>query len=200
MVTNEGFVSASNGKVDSIVNLVIPESVSPLSLTTCSLHSYLLLSKGNDTLDDSMCPAQPDLTDEHVAPWVQKYATPIAERLNTLAPGANLSASDVSNLFALCAFDSVKGKFSKPKEVRASDVCGLFDEDEFWGFEYDQDLDKYYYTGCVFMRFGTTFSIRFSYNMAILIHIKIWEPARPGPRRRLRERTRRAPHALARQR
>ena len=97
-----------------------------------------------------MCPAQPDLTDEYVTPWETIYATPIADRLNTLAPGANLSASDVTNLFALCAFESVKGNFTEGEKVKESDVCGLFEDHEFEGFEYDQDLDKYYGTGFVF--------------------------------------------------
>ena len=96
----------------------------------------------NDTLDDKMCPnagssdAQTDL-------WSSTYAPPIADRLNTQAPGANLTASDISNLIPLCAFETVaKGTLSP--------FCPLFTAAEFAQYEYWSDLDKYYGTGYIF--------------------------------------------------
>ena len=94
-----------------------------------------------------MCPSAPDLSSTDVEPWETKYASPIAARLESIAPGANLTASDITNLISLCAYDSVKGEYKEGEKLRVSDVCGLFEDEDFEGFEYEEDLDKYYGTG-----------------------------------------------------
>ncbi|KAJ3767684.1 hypothetical protein FB446DRAFT_600895, partial [Lentinula raphanica] len=65
---------------------------------------------------------------------------PIADCLNVTAPGANLSTNEVHYLMELCVFYSaVIDGISK--------WCGLFDKEEWEGFEYAKDLDKCYGTG-----------------------------------------------------
>lgn len=94
-----------------------------------------------------MCPSAPDLTTTNVEPWEIQYATPISARLEAIAPGANLTASDITSLIALCAYDSVNGDYEEGDKVRVSDVCGLFEDRDFEGFQYEEDLSKYYGTG-----------------------------------------------------
>lgn len=86
-----------------------------------------------------MCPNAGE-PDEQVAIWTDIFATPIADRLNTWAPGANLLASDVVSLISLCAFESVALE-------RLSEWCQLFDGKEFAQYEYYSDLEKYYNRG-----------------------------------------------------
>lgn len=98
----------------------------------------ILDAKGNDTLHN-YCPTIGS-SDIQTSTWINIYAKPIADRLNEAAPGANLASVEVYYLMALCAFHSVA------KET-VSEWCGVFDEDEWKGFEYAMDLDKYYGTG-----------------------------------------------------
>ncbi len=74
--------------------------------------------------------------------WEAIYAAPIATRLNSAAPGANLTTIDVFNLISLCPFETV-ATFNK------SQWCTLFEEfsTAFPGFAYDGDLNKFYGTG-----------------------------------------------------
>jgi len=70
------------------------------------------------------------------------YGPPITARLNSGAPGANLSDADTFNLISLCPFESVA-------KESASQFCTLFEQEPnaFPGFEYSGDLDKFYGTG-----------------------------------------------------
>ncbi|KAE9399215.1 phytase [Gymnopus androsaceus JB14] len=100
--------------------------------------SVILDAKENDTLHND-CPAIGS-PDNQTDTWIDIYVPPIAERINTFAPGANLSANEVYYLMALCPFHSVATE-------DISDWCGLFSEKEWTEFEYEMDLDKYYGTG-----------------------------------------------------
>lgn len=86
-----------------------------------------------------MCPNSGDGDDEQ-AEWLTIAFTPLADRLNVAAPGANLTAKDVYFIMALCPFDSLA-------HVKLSPLCQLFDDKEFELFEYASDIDKYYGTG-----------------------------------------------------
>ena len=78
--------------------------------------------------------------------WEAIYASPIAKRLNHLAPGANLTINDVSNLIMLCALETLA--HARPNHhVEPSPFCALFDQKDFDGFEYLNDVEKYYKTG-----------------------------------------------------
>ena len=69
-----------------------------------------------------------------------RFPPPLANRLNTAAPGANLTTKDIYNLMALCPYDSLAC-------MRLSPLCQLFADEEFKLFEYANDIDKYYGTG-----------------------------------------------------
>ena len=86
-----------------------------------------------------MCPNAGDGDDEQTE-WLATAFVPLANRLNTAAPGANLTTQDVYNIMALCPFDSLV-------YARLSLLCQLFDDEEFELFEYANDIDKYYGTG-----------------------------------------------------
>jgi len=72
--------------------------------------------------------------------WKEKYARPIAERLNAQAPGASLEPVDAFNIMQLCAHDTVTRGSTSP-------FCNLFTEEEFEQAEYVTDLDRFYLTG-----------------------------------------------------
>jgi hypothetical protein len=55
----------------------------------------------------------------------------------------NLTSEDADSLISLCAFETVAKEEYSP-------FCDLFDDDDFEGFEYAVDLDKFYFTGYVF--------------------------------------------------
>ena len=88
-----------------------------------------------------MCPNAGN-SDEQTSIWQSIYAAPSVSRLNAAAPGANLTAEDITNLISLCAFDTFANE--KP-----SSFCDLFNQTDFDGFEYYGDLDKSYGTGFV---------------------------------------------------
>ena len=92
-------------------------------------------------MDDSQCP-DVGSSDPETEAWEAVYITPIATRLNEVAPGANLTVADVFNLISLCPFVSV---FTFQK----SQWCDLFEEfpTALPGFNYDGDLNKFYGTG-----------------------------------------------------
>ena len=110
-----------------------------LFLQNLGLTSSIIKSNSNNTLDDNMCPNAGD-GDGEQAEWLATAFVPLTDRLNTAAPGANLTTRDVYNIMALCPFDSLV-------HVRLSPFCQLFDDDEFELFEYANDIDKYYGTG-----------------------------------------------------
>ncbi|KAH9001092.1 phytase [Lactarius akahatsu] len=115
-----GFNVASHNTIKASVDLILPES-------------------GNLTLDDNMCPNAGD-GDAESERWLAIYAPPITRRLNLAAPGANLSNKDTYNLMSLCAFHS-------QATMTPSPFCGLFTPEEFRGFEYFGDVDKFYDNG-----------------------------------------------------
>jgi hypothetical protein len=94
----------------------------------------------NDTLHNK-CPNAGD-SDEQTDEWLSIYGTPIAARLNSQAPGANLNPDDVYSIMSLCPFETVYRESFSP-------FCALFSDAEFEQFEYSGDLDKYYNTGFV---------------------------------------------------
>ncbi|KAH6908140.1 phytase [Coprinopsis sp. MPI-PUGE-AT-0042] len=101
--------------------------------------SVILSEQLNDTLQDGMCP-EAGTPDEQTEIWVDIFAAPIAERLNQVAPGANLSAGDAASVIPLCAFETLA-------QERLSPFCALFSPEEFQEYEYLMDLEKYYNRG-----------------------------------------------------
>jgi hypothetical protein len=72
--------------------------------------------------------------------WLEIFAPPIKKRLNSAAPGAHLKNKDVHHLMSLCPFHS---QF----KVAPSPFCALFEAEEFKGYEYHADVDKFYANG-----------------------------------------------------
>jgi hypothetical protein len=72
--------------------------------------------------------------------WLAIYAPSIKKRLNAAAPGAKLANKDIYHLMSLCAFHS-------QAIMAPSPFCGLFTTEEFRGFEYFGDVDKFYDNG-----------------------------------------------------
>ena len=72
--------------------------------------------------------------------WRDRFAPPIAERINKAVPGAELGNNDVAELMPLCAFETLFHETPSP-------FCGLFTEEEWQAREYYDDLLKYYKTG-----------------------------------------------------
>ncbi|EPQ58850.1 phytase, partial [Gloeophyllum trabeum ATCC 11539] len=115
-----GFAHANGGLYAPKVSVIIDESL-------------------NDTLDDAMCP-KAGSNDAQTDAWLSVFAPNITARLNAGAPGANLTDVDTYNIMTLCPFESVA-------KENTSAFCRLFTDEEFAGFEYMGDLDKYYGTG-----------------------------------------------------
>lgn len=101
------------------------------------------LPKGNDTLENHMCPNAGN-SDAQTSEWLAVYAPTITARLNTWAPGANLTDPETSALISLCAFHTVAASTTFSP---LSPFCALFTPPDFAEFDYSADLDKYYYTG-----------------------------------------------------
>ncbi|KJA17736.1 hypothetical protein HYPSUDRAFT_146103 [Hypholoma sublateritium FD-334 SS-4] len=132
---NLPFVRASSAErtVDSATNWTLGFSIA---------SNHVLnppLAVGNDTLDDSMCP-NAGSSDAQTGVWTAIYGAPIAARLNAAAPGANLTAADISAFIPICPFESAAKDATSP-------FCALFTPAEFAQFEYFGDLDKFYGTG-----------------------------------------------------
>jgi hypothetical protein len=85
-----------------------------------------------------MCPNAPD--EDESKKWLKVFAPSIKKRLNAAAPGAHLSNKDVHNLMSLCIFHS-------QVKMAPSPFCGLFEAEEFKGYEYHADLGKFYSNG-----------------------------------------------------
>ncbi|KAH9981123.1 acid phosphatase [Lactifluus volemus] len=115
-----GFTVASHNKIKAKVDLILPES-------------------GNITLDDTMCPNAGD-GDAESKKWLDVFAPSITKRLNSAAPGAKLHDKDTHKLMSLCAFHS-------QITMEPSPFCGLFTAEEFKGYEYYADVNKFYHTG-----------------------------------------------------
>ncbi|KAJ6490625.1 phytase [Mycena vitilis] len=103
--------------------------------------SVILSETGNDTLENHMCP-NAGTSDAQTAEWLAVYATEITARLNTWAPGSNLTDPETSALISLCAFHTAASA-----SETLSPFCALFSPADFAAFDYAADLDKYYYTG-----------------------------------------------------
>ena len=86
-----------------------------------------------------MCPNAGE-PDEQVEVWTNIFATPIANRLNSLASGANLLPADIVSLMSLCAFESIALE-------KMSSWCEVFTGKEFVQYEYYSDVEKYYNRG-----------------------------------------------------
>lgn len=67
-------------------------------------------------------------------------AKPIAARLNSVAPGANLDPQDVHAIMHLCPFETVAKESLSP-------FCSIFTKQDFEIYEYAWDLEKFYNTG-----------------------------------------------------
>ncbi|KAJ7481196.1 histidine phosphatase superfamily [Mycena galericulata] len=104
--------------------------------------AVILAEEGNDTLESHMCP-NAGSSDAQTDEWLAVYAPATTARLNSWAPGANLTDRETHALISLCAFHTA----AHANPARLSPVCGLFTRSEFAGFDYAADLDKYYYTG-----------------------------------------------------
>jgi hypothetical protein len=88
-----------------------------------------------------MCPNAGN-GEQQKSQWQSVYAAPISAWLNEAAPGANLTGADISSLISLCPFETAA-------KNATSSFCDLFTLDDFRGYEYFGDLDKYYGTGLV---------------------------------------------------
>ena len=86
-----------------------------------------------------MCPTAVN-TKSQVTEFVDIAVTDIAARLNSGAPGANLTAHDAYEIMHLCPFDTVANEAIGP-------FCGLFSKEDFEIYEYAGDLEKFYNTG-----------------------------------------------------
>lgn len=95
--------------------------------------------QGNCTLTNKMCPNAGEPSEQTDA-WARIYGSPVAARLNSVAPGANLLPQDIPHLMPLCAFETVATEKKSP-------FCAIFTQEEFQNFEYYADLEKYYRTG-----------------------------------------------------
>jgi hypothetical protein len=134
----EGFAHASGQKFQPKLSVILYENVSNLSYAT-PISSLTRVHQLNDTLVNKMCPKAGE-PKHQTKKWQSIYAPPITARLNAAAPGANLKDADTTNLISLCPFETVAHQQLSP-------FCALFTLDDFQGYEYLMDLEKYYYTG-----------------------------------------------------
>jgi len=139
------FVRASSAQrvVDTATNFSsgFLTAAAPLGIHF-TLPSPLVISEsGNDTLVDGTCPDAGGSGNEQEK-WVDVYTPDIADRLNDGVKGVKVSNDDVQNLMEMCAFETIVQDGSG-----VSQFCALFEEDEWVGFEYSSDVDKYYDTG-----------------------------------------------------
>ena len=86
-----------------------------------------------------MCPAAVN-TKAQVREFIDIAATNVAARLNSDAPGANLTAQDAYAVMHMCPFDTVAKETISP-------FCDLFSKEDFEIYEYAGDLEKFYNTG-----------------------------------------------------
>lgn len=71
--------------------------------------------------------------------WQSVFIPPIAARLNTDLPGANLTQNDVISVMDLCPFVTVSAA-----DGAISAFCALFAVDEWHQYDYYESLGKYY--------------------------------------------------------
>ncbi|KAF8998844.1 histidine phosphatase superfamily [Cyathus striatus] len=134
--TNTPFIRASSSQrvVDYATNWTLGAPPPPSLTISCGTDEC------NDTLDDAVC-SSAGSSDPQTNTWIDTFfpPLPLTKYLNTHAPGANLTTSDVYNLMSLCPFETLA------KETRSS-FCALFQGGVLgtgWeGFEYEGDLDS----------------------------------------------------------
>ncbi|RCK59666.1 Acid phosphatase PHO11 [Candida viswanathii] len=79
------------------------------------------------------------INDEMVKKYNTSYLDDIADRLEKLNPGLNLTSSEVNNLFEWCSYEiNVRG---------SSQFCNIFTNEEYIRNSYANDLDNYYSNG-----------------------------------------------------
>ncbi|KAF7337972.1 Phosphoglycerate mutase-like protein [Mycena venus] len=145
-----GFSAASHHKYNPRLSVIFSKEVCMHSESAPPTHA-LTIYEDNDTLENNMCPNAGTSTAQ-TAEWLARYAPPITARLNSWAPGANLTDPETSALASLCAFHTVasasaSASFAYAKLGTLSPFCALFTPSDFTSFDYYHDLDKYYYTG-----------------------------------------------------
>ena len=86
-----------------------------------------------------MCPASVNSKEEMKA-FIDLAIQPIADRLNSAAPGANLDPQDAHAIMHLCPFETVVKEKTSP-------FCSLFSKQDFKIYEYAGDLEKFYGAG-----------------------------------------------------
>ncbi|KDQ61378.1 hypothetical protein JAAARDRAFT_171559 [Jaapia argillacea MUCL 33604] len=140
---NLPFVRASGSErvVDSAMNWTAGFAVASRYKYLPSL-SVVISEKSNDTLQNAMCP-NVGSESKYLKTWRSVFLPNTTARLNAAAPGADLNDEDAFKLMALCPLETVALGVDLPK----SDFCALFGEEEWEGFEYYGDLQKYYRTG-----------------------------------------------------
>lgn len=99
----------------------------------------IVFAKTNDTLDDSSCP-DAGSGGAQTSVWQAIYTAPLHAFFDEAAPGANLTDADISNLISLCPFETVA-------KEKPSQFCDVFNQTTFEGFEYFEDLGKFYGNG-----------------------------------------------------
>ncbi|KAJ6531284.1 phytase [Mycena capillaripes] len=144
---NLPFVRASSGArvVESATNWTAGFSAASHHKYNPSL-SVILSEEGNDTLENHMCPNAGSGAAQ-AAEWLAVYAPPITARLNSWAPGANLTDPETSALISLCPFHTAASASTPDEADTLSPFCALFSESDFAAFDYGADVEKYYNTG-----------------------------------------------------
>ena len=77
---------------------------------------------------------------EEMKAFIDLAIQPIADRLNSAAPGANLDPQDAYAIMHLCPFETVVKEKTSP-------FCSLFSKQDFKIYEYAGDLEKFYGAG-----------------------------------------------------
>ncbi|KAF2197539.1 acid phosphatase [Delitschia confertaspora ATCC 74209] len=120
-----GLAEAANQKSPSAIDLIIPEAADT-----------------NNTMSHGICKAFEDGPKPGVVAseaWAASFISPIAERVNSHLPGAELTNDEVIYLMDLCPFDTVAAPTG-----RISPFCQLFSEKEWHQYDYYRSLEKYY--------------------------------------------------------
>ncbi|KAK7529210.1 histidine phosphatase superfamily [Phyllosticta citribraziliensis] len=107
----------------------------------------------NNTLSHALCTAFENesddaITDRGQGPWTDIFLPPIADRINSQLPGANLSLKETSYIMDLCPFFTVASQpTTSSPNGGLSEFCSLFTVDEWRSYDYYQSLGKYYHYG-----------------------------------------------------
>ncbi|KAI9459513.1 hypothetical protein BJY52DRAFT_1186478 [Lactarius psammicola] len=130
-----GFNAVSHHAIKVGVELVLPESVQHISLWV-SVHPLTALH-GKSHTGCALILVKVMRRMRDGPPYMRP---PITGRLNSAVPGVNLTEEDSYNIMSLYTFHS-------QAVVVPSLICGLFTSEEFRGFEYFGDVDKFYDNG-----------------------------------------------------